>query len=59
MEHMKSKILKNTPQENPHTMIKSEWKPQEPPTFLGRLKEDVHQWTAIVSQYFTFIPGAS
>ena len=41
-----------TPQKNPQTMSRSEWKPREPPTFLGRLKEDVHQWTAIVSQYF-------
>ena len=47
----------NTPQKNPHTMSKSEWKPREPPTFSGRLKEDVHQWTAIVTQYFTLVPG--
>ena len=45
----------NTPQENPQTMSKSEWKPREPPTFSGRLKEDVHQWTAIVTQYFTLV----
>ena len=48
---------KNTPQKNPHTMSKSEWKPREPPTFSGRLKEDVHQWTAIVTQYFAMVPG--
>ena len=47
----------NTPPENPQTMSRSEWKPREPPTFSGRLKEDVHQWTAIVSQYFTLVPG--
>ena len=44
----------NTPPENPQTMSRSEWKPREPPTFSGRLKEDVHQWTAIVTQYFDF-----
>ena len=49
--------LENTPLENPQTMSKSEWKPREPPTFSGRLKEDVHQWTAIVTQYFTLVPG--
>ena len=49
----------NTPQKNPQTMSKSEWKPREPPTFSGRLKEDVHQWTAIVTQYFTLAPGTS
>ena len=49
----------NTPPENPQTMSKSEWKPREPPTFSGRLKEDVHQWTAIVTQYFTLVPGTS
>ena len=38
-------------------MSRSEWKPREPPTFSGRLKEDVHQWTAIVTQYFAMIPG--
>ena len=38
-------------------MSRSEWKPREPPTFSGRLKEDVHQWTAIVTQYFTLVPG--
>ena len=32
----------NTPPENPQTMSRSEWKPREPPTFSGRLKEDVH-----------------
>ena len=47
----------NTPQKNPQTMSRSEWKPREPPTFSGRLKEDVHQWTAIVNQYFTLVPG--
>ena len=47
----------NTPPENPQTMSRSEWKPREPPTFSGRLKEDVHQWTAIVNQYFTLVPG--
>ena len=47
----------NTPLENPQTMSKSEWKPREPPTFSGRLKEDVHQWTAIVTQYFAMVPG--
>ena len=47
----------NTPQKNPQTMSSSEWKPREPPTFSGRLKEDVHQWTAIVTQYFTLVPG--
>ena len=47
----------NTPPENPQTMSRSEWKPREPPTFSGRLKEDVHQWTAIVTQYFTLVPG--
>ena len=31
----------NTPPENPQTISRSEWKPREPPTFLGRLKEDV------------------
>ena len=46
----------NTPPENPQTMSRSEWKPREPPTFSGRLKEDVHQWTAIVTQYFAMIP---
>ena len=46
----------NTPRENPQTMSKSEWKPREPPTFSRRLKEDVHQWTAIVTQYFTLVP---
>ena len=45
------------PPENPQTMSRSEWKPREPPTFSGRLKEDVHQWAAIVSQYFTLVPG--
>ena len=49
----------NTPQENPQIMSRSEWKPREPPTFSGRLKEDVHQWTAIVNQYFTLISGTS
>ena len=49
----------NTPPENPQTMSKSEWKPRERPTFSGRLKEDVHQWTAIVTQYFTLAPGTS
>ena len=37
-------------------MSKSEWKPREPPTFSGRLKEDVHQWIAIVTQYFAIVP---
>ena len=46
----------NTPPENPQTMSRSEWKPREPPTFSGRLKEDVHQWTAIVTQYFAMVP---
>ena len=55
-EHSQSE---NTPQKNPQTMSKSEWKPQKPPTFSGRLKEDVHQWTAIVTQYFTFVPGTN
>ena len=49
----------NTPPENPQTMSKSEWKPREPLAFSGRLKEDVHQWTAIVTQYFTLVPGTS
>ena len=49
----------NTPQKNPQTMSRSEWKPREPPTFSRRLKEDVHQWTAIVSQYFTLVPGTN
>ena len=49
----------NTPPKNLQTMSKSEWKPREPPTFSGRLKEDVHQWTAIVTQYFTLAPGTS
>ena len=49
----------NTPQKYPQTMSKSEWKPREPPTFSGRLKEDIHQWTAIVTQYFTLAPGPS
>ena len=49
----------NTPPENPQTMSRSEWNPREPPTFSGRLKEDVHQWTAIVTQYFTFVPGTN
>ena len=49
----------NTPQKNPQTMSRSEWKPREPPTFSGRLKEDVHQWTAIVTQYFTLVPGTN
>ena len=49
----------NTPPENPQTMSRSEWKPREPPTFSGRLKEDVHQWTAIVTQYFTLVPGTN
>ena len=48
----------NTPPKNPQTMSRSEWKPREPPTFSGRLKEDVHQWTAIVTQYFTLVPGS-
>ena len=47
----------NTPPENPQTMSRSEWKPREPPTFSGRLKEDVHQWTAIVTQYFAMVSG--
>ena len=47
----------NTPPENPQNMSRSEWKPREPPTFSGRLKEDVHQWTAIVTQYFAMVPG--
>ena len=47
----------NTPPENPQTMSRSEWKPREPPTFSRRLKEDVHQWTAIVTQYFAMILG--
>ena len=38
-------------------MSRSEWEPREPPTFSGRLKEDVHQWTAIVTQYFAMVPG--
>ena len=49
----------NTPQKNPQTMSRSKWKPREPPTFTGRLKEDVHQWTAIVTQYFTLVPGTN
>ena len=49
----------NTPPENPQTMSRSEWKPREPPTFSGRLKEDVHQWTAIVTQYFDMVPGTN
>ena len=49
----------NTSPENPQTMSKSEWKPREPPTFSGRLKEDVHQWTAIVTHYFTLAPRTS
>ena len=49
----------NTPPENPQTMSRSEWKPREPPTFSGRLKEDVHQWTTIVTQYFTLVPGTN
>ena len=49
----------NTPQKNPQTMSRSEWKPREPPTFSGRLKEDVHQWTAIVTQYFVMVPGTN
>ena len=40
-------------------MSRSEWKPREPPTFSGRLKEDVHQWTAIVTQYFAMVPGTN
>ena len=51
--------IRKYPPENPQTMSKSEWKPREPPTFSGRLKEDVHQWTAIVTQYFTLAPGTS
>ena len=47
----------NTPPENSQTMSRSEWKPREPPTFSGRLKEDVHQWTAIVTQYFAMVSG--
>ena len=47
----------NTPLENPQTMSRFEWKPREPPTFSGRLKEDVHQWTAIVTQYFAMVSG--
>ena len=50
---------RNTPQKNPPTMSKSEWKPRELPTFSGRLKEDLHQWTAIVTQYVTLAPGTS
>ena len=38
-------------------MSKSEWNPREPPMFSGRLKEDVHQWTAIVTRHFTLVPG--
>ena len=49
----------NAPKENPQTMSRSEWTPREPPTFSGRLKEDVHQWTAIVTQYFTLVPGTN
>ena len=49
----------NAPPENPQTMSRSEWKPREPPTFSGRLKEDVHQWTAIVTQYFAMVPGTN
>ena len=49
----------NTPPENPQTMSKSEWKPREPPTFSGRLKEDVHHWIAIVTQYFAMVPGTN
>ena len=40
-------------------MSNSQWKPREPPTFSGRLKEDVHQWTAIVTQYFATVPGTN
>ena len=47
----------NAPPKNPQTMSKSEWKPREPPIFSGRLKEDVHQWSAIVTQYFTLVSG--
>ena len=49
----------NTPPKNPQTMSKSEWKPREPPTFSGRLKEAVHQWTVLVTQYFTLVPRTS
>ena len=51
--------IRKYPSENPQTMSRSEWKPREPPTFSGRLKEDVHQWTAIVTQYFTLVPGTN
>ena len=40
-------------------MSRSEWKPREPPTFSRRLKEDVHQWTAIVTQYFAMVSGTN
>ena len=46
-----------TPPENPQTMSSSQWNPREPPTFSGKLKEDVHQWTAIVTQYFATVSG--
>ena len=48
-----------TPTVNPQTMSSSQWKPREPPIFSGRLKEDVHQWTAIVTQYFATVPGTN
>ena len=49
----------NTPTEKSPTMSSSQWNPREPPTFSGRLKEDVHQWTAIVTQYFATVPGTN
>ena len=49
--------IENAPPKNSQTMSRSEWKPREPPTFSGRLNEDVHQWTAIVTQYFAMVSG--
>ena len=54
---MDGSIPESSKTEIPQTMGRSEWKPREPPTFSGRLKEDVHQWTTIVNQYFTLVSG--
>ena len=34
-----------------------QWKPKEPPTFAGKLSEDVIQWFRIVKDYLRFMGG--
>ena len=34
-----------------------QWKPKEPPTFAGKLSEDVTQWFRIVKDYLRFMGG--